>query len=129
MDNDTLNCGHDRCGACCGGSCGGCGGALELTQTEVDLLRLFAQIPFLPVVRQHETEHPVFFDDRIGTAEALGPAVTALHQKRLIQLDYDLPLLNYDYSDYEPCSHKGSMALTARGQAVVELLEIQGIEA
>ena len=87
MDNDTLNCGHDRCGACCGGSCGGCGGALELTQTEVDLLRLFAQIPFLPVVRQHEAEHPVFFDDRIGTAEALWPAVTALHQKRLIQLD------------------------------------------
>lgn len=129
MDNDTLNCGHDRCGACCGGSCGGCGGALELTQTEVDLLRLFAQIPFLPVVRQHGAEHPVFFDARIGTAEVLGPAVTALHQKRLIQLDYDLPLLNYDYSDYEPCSHKGSMALTARGQAVVELLEIQGIEA
>ena len=129
MDNDTLNCGHDHCGACCGGSCGGCSGELALTQTEVDLLHLFAQIPFLPVVRRYGFEHPVFFDDSIGTVEALEAAITALHQKRLIQLDYNLPLLNFDYSDYELCSHKGSMALTSKGQTVVELLEIQGIEA
>lgn len=133
MNNNTLNCGHDRCGACCGGSCGGscggCGGELELTQAEVDLLHLFAQIPFLPVARRHGSEHPVFLDDSVGPAELLGPAVAALAQKRLIRLDYDLPLTNYDYSDYEPCSRKGSMALTARGQTVIELLEIQGIEA
>ena len=96
---------------------------------EADLLRLFAQIPFLPVVRQSGCEYPVFLDAAIGPVEALGPAVIALSQKQLIQLDYDLPLLNYDYSEYEPCCCKGSMALTARGQAVVELLEIQGIEA
>ena len=36
-----LNGGHDHCGACCCGSCG----ALKLTQTEVDLRRLSAQIP------------------------------------------------------------------------------------
>lgn len=130
MDTNSLNCGHDHCGACCGGgSCGGCGGELELTQTEIDLLHLFAQIPFLPVVRKDGSEYPVFLDDGIGTAQTLGPAITALDQKRLIQPDYDQPLQDYDYSDYEPCSQKGSMALTARGQAVVELLEIQGIEA
>lgn len=129
MDNNTLNCGHDHCGACCGSSCGSCGNELELSQAEVDLLRLFAQIPFLPVARQRESEDPVFFDNSIASAETLGTAITALYQKRLIQLDYELPLMNYDYSEYEAYPCKGSMALTARGQAVVELLEIQGIEA
>ena len=128
MDRDTLNCGHTHCGACCGG-CGGCGRHLELTQTEVDLLRLFAQIPFLPVGRRPGTEHPVLLDDIVGAADALGPAITSLGQKRLIRIDYGQPLVNYDYSGYESCTHKGSMALTASGQAVVELLEIQGIEA
>ena len=52
MEHNSQQCGHNHCGTCCGGSCGGCGGALELTQREVDLLRLFAQIPFLPVARR-----------------------------------------------------------------------------
>ena len=128
MNNDTMHCGYDHCGACCG-SCSGCGGELELTQMEIDLLRLFAQIPFLPVARPSGSEEPVFFEPDIGCAEALGTAITALYQKRLIQLDYDLPLLNFDYSEYESYPCKGSMALTARGQAVVEFIEIQGIEA
>ena len=129
MEKNTLGCGHDHCGACCGGSCGGCGGALELTQKEVDLLRLFAQLPFLPVARQMDSGTPVFLENGIASAEAFGAAITALHQKQLIRLDYDLPLLNFDYSDYAQYPHKGSMALTAAGQTVVELLEIQGIEA
>lgn len=41
LDSHMLNGGHDHCGACCCGSCG----ALKLTQTEVDLRRLSAQIP------------------------------------------------------------------------------------
>lgn len=128
MDNGHLNCGHDNCGACCGGSCNGCGGELELTQTEVDLLRLFAQIPFLPVAWQSSSGKPAFFDSSIGPGQDLGDAVDALYQKRLIQLDYDLPLLNFDYSEYEAYSRRGSMALTAMGQQAVELLEIYGIE-
>ena len=100
-----------------------------MTQTEIDLLRLFAQIPFLPVARQYGSETPVFFDSGIGSVEILGAAITALQQKRLIQLDYDLPLTNFDYSEYEAYPCQGSMALTARGQTVIELIEIQGIEA
>ena len=127
LDNNTLGCGHDHCGTCCGGSCGGCGGQLELTQKEVELLRLFAQIPFLPVARRRDSETPVFLENGADAAEACGAAITALYQKRLIQLDYDLPLLNFDYGEYSQYPCRGSMALTAMGQTVVELLEIQGV--
>ena len=126
MDSNTLHgCGHSPCS----GNCRGCSKELELTQMEVNLLRLFAQIPFLPVAQRQESGPPLFMGDSIGPAEILGPVITALQQKQLSQLDYDLPLANYSYSDYEPCIRKGSMALTAKGQTVVELLEIQGIEA
>ena len=54
-------------------------------------------------------------------------AITGLEIKRLIRLDYDLPLTNFDYGAYGQYPCQGSMALTARGQAVVELLEIQGV--
>lgn len=122
-----MGCGHDGCGACCGGSCNGCG-ELELTQKEIELLRRFAQIPFLPVARRWDAETPVYLEEGADDAEAYSAAIAGLHQKRLIRLDYDLPLSNFDYADYGQYSCQGSMALTARGQAVVELLEIQGFE-
>lgn len=123
MDNHTT-CGG--CGGCGGGSCGGCGGALELTQPELDLLRRFAQLPFLPVARRADAETPVCLEDT-ASPETLSAAILGLAQKGLIRLDYDLPLSNFDYAAYGSCLHRGSMALTARGQAAVELLEIQGI--
>ena len=131
MENKTLDCGHNHCGACCSGNCGGCGGhggTLELTQREIDLLQRFAQVPFLPIVRQYGAEYPILLDHSTS-AEELGTALTALFQKRLIELDYDLPLLNFDYAGYEGSWHKGSAALTSRGQEVIELMEIQGVEA
>ena len=42
-----------HCGKC-GGCCGGCG-AMELTAGEIEMLRLLAQYPFLPVVRRRNT--------------------------------------------------------------------------
>jgi hypothetical protein len=51
-----------------------------------------------------------------------------LKLKGLISIDYDLPLQNYDYSAYASFPIKGSMALTASGQAVLEALDIQGAE-
>lgn len=132
LGNDVSACGHDHCGACCGGSCGGscggCGGELELTQNELDLLRRFAQLPFLPVARRTDSETPICLENGADSAEELGRAIAGLSQKRLIRLDYDLPLLNFDYAAYSQYTHKGSMALTAAGQTAVELLEIQGIE-
>ncbi|MDO4314264.1 MAG: hypothetical protein Q4C45_00710 [Oscillospiraceae bacterium] len=116
------------CGGCCGGGCGGCHGALLLTREEIDLLLYFAQIPFLPVARRSGSEEPVYRGDGEKPAEETARVITALWQKRLIRLDYDLPLLNFDYAAYSDCPVKGSMALTAMGQQVVEQLEIQGIE-
>ena len=63
-----------------------------------------------------------------GPAELYSAAITGLQLKRLIRVDYDLPLLNFDYAAYGAYPCRGSMALTERGQAAVELLEIQGAE-
>ena len=119
-----MGCGHDC------GSCGGCGGgALELTEREIALLGRFAQLPFLPVARRYDGETPVCLEDGPEEAETLAGAIAGLFLKGLIRLDYDLPLSNYDYREYEDYPCRGSMALTARGQTVLELLEIRGIEA
>lgn len=106
------------------GSCGGCG-ELFLTQPELILLERLAQTAFLPVGKG---EYPVYLEED-GDPEVWGRAVLALDLKGLISLDYDQPLRGFDYGAYEGCSLRGSMALTARGQDVVERIEIQGIEA
>jgi hypothetical protein len=46
----------------------------------------------------------------------------------LISIDYDLPLKGATGKTYETYPIRGSFALTARGQRVLELLEMQGIE-
>ena len=114
-----MGCGHDC------GSCGGCGGgALELTEQEVELLGRFAQIPFLPVARQLSDLTPVY--PEADAPENMSLLLQVLEKKGLISLDYDKPLAGYaGYGDYPL---KGSMALTQRGQQVLALLEYQGAE-
>ena len=124
-----MNCGHDGCGACCGGSCGGCAGELTLTQAEIDLLDLLAQSPFLPVARRADSETPVCLEAGAATAKTWATAILGLHQKGLIELDYGIPLQNYDYREYANYPCQGSMALTVRGQTVVELLDVRGVSA
>lgn len=124
MEENALNCGH----GCCGGVCGGCGSTLELTQQELDLLYLFAQTPFLPVARENDSELPVFLEIDADDAGLFASAIIALAKKGLIRLDYDMPLINFDYAGYEDYPDRGSMALTGRGQIVVEQIEILGIE-
>ena len=115
--------------SCCGhGSCGVCHIRLELSRNEVDLLRQLAQIPFLPVGRKINLDAPVYLELGEAYAPDYGAAIISLYQKRLITLDYDRPLLNFDYRAYEQCEQRGSLALTAAGQQLVESLEIQGIE-
>lgn len=118
-----MSCEHEHCG----GGCGNCGGTLQMTQAEIDLLLDFAQTPFLPVARRADSETPIYLESDRYTAAEYEMIITALYQKRLIRLDYDLPLANFDYAAYAAYPHRGSMALTATGQYVVELLEIQGI--
>ena len=109
----------------CGGNCSGCSGCaltLELTKAELGVLEELAEIPFLPVAREMGEETPV----RPGEeSEEMSLALLCLEKKGLISLDYDQPLKGCDYGAYPI---RGSFALTARGQQVLELLEIQGAD-
>ena len=110
------------CGSCCG-SCGGCDKAMVLAQEELDVLLQLAQIPFLPVARHADSDEPHCFEDGI-TALAL----QCLEKRGLISIDYDLPLRSGYSADYDAYPVCGSFALTAKGQQVLDILEIQGIE-
>ena len=108
------------CNGNCAG-CAGCGKELVLSRQEVDALYKLGQIPFLPVVRKVEEETPI---DPENPGEESSLILTLLEKKGLISLDYDKPLKNCAaYAGYKV---RGSMALTARGQSVLELLETQG---
>ena len=111
-----------NCSGNCSG-CSGCAGTLELTEAELGVLAELAEIPFLPVSRNMGEETPVRPGD---SSEEMGPVLLCLEKKGLISLDYDQPLKGCDYGSYPI---QGSFALTARGQRVLELLEIQGVQA
>lgn len=113
------------CNGTCG-SCGGCGRSLELTQKELDFLITLGQIPFLPVARTMGDLSPVYLES--GGREEMSLILQCLEKKGLISLDYDRPLLGFDDAAYAAYPIRGSMALTERGQKVLELMEYQGIE-
>ncbi len=102
---------------------------MVLSQQEINLLFRFSQVPFLPVAMNDGTSLPVYSDDDLDFSSSCGEAILGLAQKGLIRLDFDLPLTNYDYTAYERYNHKGSMALTAKGQNALDLMEYQGIKA
>lgn len=115
---------------CCSGSCevcGGCAKEMTLTQPEVDMLRNLGQIPFLPVARKADDMTPVYLEDNALSREEYSIVLQLLEKKALISIDYDKPLLGVDMSAYKGCPVHGSFALTARGQGVLDMLEIQGI--
>lgn len=115
------NCGH------CGG-CSGCGGSLVLNGGEIGMLRRLAQIPFLPVARRADDPAPVYLEDSDCSVEEYSLILQCLEKKGLITLDFDKPLANFDDSAYAAYPLRGSMALTKRGQSVVETLDFQGVE-
>lgn len=121
----SANCGGNcaSCGGC--SACGGCGGTLLLTPEELRILEALSQIPFLPVARRADSMTPVCLE--AGMPDS-GIVLECLEKKGLISLDYDRPLKNMDSTAYAAYPIQGSMALTGRGQAVVELLEIQGAQ-
>ena len=96
------------CKGCTGGcceSCGGCGGTLELSQGEMDLLQTLGQYSFLPVARKADDMLPVYRE-----------------------ADDYTPLPGADMAAYAGYPVHGSMGLTKRGQDVLDLLEKQGVE-
>ena len=111
----------------CNGNCGACSGCareLVLTQKEVDFLNTLAQVAFLPVARTMGDLTPVFLEE--GEPEEMSLLLQILEKKGLISLDYDKPLKGFDDGAYAAYPIRGSMALTERGQKVLEMLEYQG---
>ena len=114
----------------CNGNCSGCSGCareLVLTEKEVDFLQELGQIPFLPVARKMGDLTPVYLEDEKYTADEYSLILQCLEKKGLISLDYDKPLKNFDDSAYAAYPIRGSMALTERGQLVVEMIQRQGV--
>lgn len=91
------------------------------------MLLTLGQIPFLPIARKADSMEPVYLEDDRHSPEEYSLILQCLEVKRLISLDFDKPLAHFDDAAYAPYPIRGSMALTARGQQVVELLEKQGI--
>ena len=106
-------------------SCSGCARELELTSREIDFLGTLAQYAFLPVARTMGDLTPVYLEE--GDREEMSLLLQCLEKKGLISLDFALPLKGFDDSAYTSWPIRGSMALTARGQQVLELVEYQGI--
>ena len=110
----------------CGGNCGGCSGCareLTLSEGEIEFLRRLGEVAFLPVARQMGESTPIYPEP--DGPENMSLILQVLEKKGLISLDYDKPLSGYaGYGDYPI---QGSMALTQRGQQVLELMEYQGV--
>ena len=92
------------------------------------MLRTLGQIPFLPIARRADDMTPVYLEQQDHTKEEYSLILQILERKGLISLDYDKPLSGFDMSAYKGLPVHGSMALTARGQTVVEMLDRQGIQ-
>ena len=113
----------------CSGNCSACSGCareLVLTQKEIDFLNILAQYAFLPVARSMGDLTPVYLEE--GEQEEMSLLLQCLEKKGLISLDYDKPLKHFNEAAYAAYPIRGSMALTERGQKVLELMEYQGIE-
>ena len=120
------------CSGCHSESCGcsSCGHASELVMTrlELDFLQELAQIPFLPVARTMGDLTPVYLEKGEAEKEQMSLVLQCLEKKGLISLDYSKPLRGFDDSAYAAYPIRGSMALTERGQKVLELVELQGVD-
>lgn len=110
----------------CGGSCGKCR-SLELTQAEMDFLRKLGEIPFLPVARRADSEKPVYLEEGEELQEHYALVLTHLERKGLVSLDYDIPMAGGYSQAYDSFPLRGSMALTNRGQQVLDTLEYSGV--
>lgn len=116
---------YTSCGGCAGG-CGGCRShVLLLTEPELRLLRQLGELAFLPAACTRTDETPVYLDGSENRAQT-SAAILALQIKRLVSVDFALPLKGFDYAGYEPWPIHGSMALTAAGQEALDSLDIQG---
>ena len=117
----------NNCTGSCGG-CSGCGAALELTSGEIAFLEELAVFAFLPVARRSDDMTPHYIEGTACSQEEYSAILLHLERKKLIDIDYGSPVGSYTDPGYEGLRVHGSVALTGRGQAVVEQLQIHGIQ-
>lgn len=119
------NCGS--CGNCSGGctGCSGCARELVVSAGEIAFLRKLGEYAFLPVARAMGDLTPRYLE--ADAPENASLLLQLLEKKGLISLDYDKPLTHFSGADYADYPIRGSMALTQRGQQVLELMDYQGI--
>ena len=91
------------------------------------MLRSLGQYSFLPVARKADDMTPIYREETAYTEEEYSLFIQLLEKKNLIYLDYT-PLKGAKMGLYPEYPVHGSMALTARGQQVLDLLETQGVE-
>ena len=115
-----------NCNGNCG-SCSGCAKELLLTNGELHILHTLAQIPFLPVTRKADDMTPIYLEDAVYSKEDYSLILQVLEKKSLIDIDYSQPLKGFAMKAYQGYPVHGSFALTARGQTVLEMLDLQGI--
>lgn len=106
--------------------CGGCAGEMVLSQPEIDLLNDLAENAFLPVARKAGDTAPIYREKAEQSPETYSLIVQCLEKKGLISVDFDRPLSGADMSRYADCPIHGSMALTARGQQAMDILDRLG---
>ncbi len=106
--------------------CGGCAGELVLSQPELDFLNVLSESAFLPVARGAGENKPVYLEDTQNTPEQYSLILICLEKKGLISIDFDKPLQGADMSAYAGYPIHGSIALTERGQTVLDVLDKQG---
>lgn len=115
-------CAQNGCGACCGG---GCGLSPKLSAGEKKLLERFAELPFLPLVRERESGEVTLLESGMSPMVARS-LLSLLERRALVRVDAELPIGNFDYSAYGEAYTHGSAALTARGQETLDDLEFEG---
>ena len=118
------NCQQNHCGRCCAGGCAAHSGALSLTGPEQAFLAALARYAFLPVAYAPRLDSPVCLELAGMEPETAAAALSSLRDKRLISVDYDLPLKNFDYRAYADFERFGSIALTSLGQEAVDETEV-----
>ena len=112
--------GCGNCGGC--SKCSGCRGGMELNSGELEILEVLGQVAFAPVTRQDDT--PIYLGEGWLSREEYSLILACLEKKGLVSLDYDMPIKGFSgYGSYEV---RGSMGLTAKGQQILELLDLQG---
>jgi hypothetical protein len=121
-----ITCTGRHCGQCCGSFCDSYDNKkFPLSDGEIEILLDLAQYSFLPVA-SNDHDIPVYRESSSRSEAEYAASLLDMQEKGLIRIDYDTPLLNYEYHLYPDCRHHGSMVLTSFGQDVAEQVWIQG---